>query len=1010
MKIQIIHLSDMHFENKDQAFGIQIDKMIQAINSVAVADECVIVISGDLANKGKKNEYSCVSSLVGAIIKEIGKKNYVGKKIEFICVPGNHDIDFENLTVTFEDIQVAYKNENIEEIVQKYLNNMEAYYNFSGYKKCFLKDKIVDKKIIVYEDKKIGFVMLNTAPLSLLKGNYEDMGSHFFSNEQLEEIENATEADINILVMHHSIEWFQGKCKDRLRNIISKKYSLVLTGHEHNPVGESRIINGVGEVQYVQGNALYGYAEEGNGFCTINIDMQKNNMEAYSYLWNKGIYVTKKIAEGKLMQNLGGDMIVKKEFIDEISVDGSKRNIDDYYVFPSFSYGVLDNQDRMEGHDVDVEAEFFKLISEYDKVVITGDHKSGKTTLARNLFRKFLAMGKTALLITASELNRKKIEKTIQYAFCEQYEEENNAYIKFMQMDTEDKVVILDEANLISQKTLDSLLILFKKFFGKIIILGEENNNLDIKKHVVDVMAEKDTLHLIIKPFLYAKRKKLISNILTCSRGSECNVEKETKKLNELINMQVKYFNLNPEFIINFVRQYEKDYGFQFGSGMNVFNMVYESSIRNRIIENAEEIDAIIVSNILRDLAYYMHFQKKKIVSEKEVIQVIEEYAKTYRQKVKISSFLRVAIEAKILDEDDNGICFKDHTIVAYFVAQALNQKYNQGDNIQGECDYLLKNLCFGINSDIILFLAFVTSNPKFVNMIIEGAKKHFEGQEELSFDKGNIKFLLNTTVPTKDTAPDKQEIQRREVELSKREEEEIRLTDLVELVNEYDYSEEDLEKTENQIMISYKYLDILSKTLPAFCQNLKADKQDKIVLLIYKCTNQFLFSMLKDIEDNFDEICTILCDKISSLRREKNVPEVTKGNVKSMLEQISALFIIAIYQNTAAMCTTEQTIDALNEFDYNGNSNYKLQNLMMLLQYGDVSIFFKRSRELDAEMNRKLEKDIIKIAVREFFLRNSVELHGMGQSLMDHFFDENTERKLKMEIAKKKIAQKDRI
>ena len=87
--------------------------------------------------------------------------------------------------------------------------------------------------------------------------------------------------------------------------------------------------------------------------------------------------------------------------------------------------------------------------------------------------------------------------------------------------------------------------------------------------------------------------------------------------------------------------------------------------------------------------------------------------------------------------------------------------------------------------------------------------------------------------------------------EVLAKQEEEARFSDLIELVNEYDYSEDDLLKVENQIMISFKYLEILSKTLPAFCQNMKVEQQDVLVSLIYKCPNQFLYNVLKDIGDS---------------------------------------------------------------------------------------------------------------------------------------------------------------
>ncbi len=1008
MRLQLIHLSDIHFEKKEHPFKIQIDKMMQAINSIEVADECIIVLSGDLAAKGKKIEYRFVSSLLGAIFKNLERNNYQGKKIEFVCVPGNHDINFATLNISFQDIVKAYKEDRIEVLVDTYLNNMNAFFDFARHMKCFLDDNIVSKKVMSFGEKKIGFVMLNTAPLSVLGGNSEDMGNHFLSDEQLIQIEQAMEANINVLVMHHSIEWFQSTCKDRLRKIISKKYSLVITGHEHEPIGESRNINGFGEVQCIQGNALYGYTKDGNGFCTVNIDMQNNKMIAYSFLWNKSIYVPKKILEHKIKTCFGGEMIVNNAFLDEIGKDSYKREIDEYYVFPSLSYNIFKENEEIEKQDIESENELMELISKYQKIEITGDHKAGKTVLAQRLFRQFLSQGKTPILITASDINKKKIEKTIEYAFRDQYDVEDNTYEEYIQMDISKKIVLLDEANLICKNVFDTLLTFLENNFEKVIIFSEEKIDLDIRKQVVSAMVEEDLLHLSIKPFLYVKRKKLISNILSCNEEREYDIEKETNKINNIINMQVKYFHLDPEFIINFVNQYDKDYRFQFSTGMNVFNIVYESSIKNRIIVNANNIDATIVINILREIAYYMHFSKKNVVGIDEITNIIEQYGKEYRQHINVRLFFEAALNAKILVENANEIRFKEHTLVAYFVAQAINQKYFQDEDIKGNLDYLLKNLCFSINSDIVLFLALITNNPKFVNIIIDGAKTHFANQEELSFDRENVKFLLDTSIPIKNTVPNKQERQQREAILAKQEEE-VKLSDLVELVNEYDYSEEDLEKVENQIVISFKYLEILSKTLPAFCQNMKAAQQDRLVSLIYKCPNQFLYMLLRDIGENFEEYCNTLYKEVSTLRKEKNIAEVNLDSVKHMIEQVSALLVIAMYQFVASTSATEQSIDALNEFDFNYNANYKLQNFMMLSRIEDVSAFKRRAQRLDKEMENKLEKSIIKFTVREYLLRNNIEIYGEAQSLLDYFFYGQSSKKLKMEIAKRRITGKDR-
>lgn len=46
----------------------------------------------------------------------------------------------------------------------------------------------------------------------------------------------------------------------------------------------------------------------------------------------------------------------------------------------------------------------------------------------------------------------------------------------------------------------------------------------------------------------------------------------------------------------------------------------------------------------------------------------------------------------------------------------------------------------------------------------------------------------------------------------------------------------------------------------------MKADQQDRLVELIYRCPNQFLYTILKDIGENFDEFTNDLYSEISIL------------------------------------------------------------------------------------------------------------------------------------------------
>ena len=82
-------------------------------------------------------------------------------------------------------------------------------------------------------------------------------------------------------------------------------------------------------------------------------------------------------------------------------------------------------------------------------------------------------------------------------------------------------------------KTLKILLEFLELNFGKVIVFTEEKLDLDIKKQVVNIMVNSDTLNLTMKPFLYVKRKRLISNVLEANNSQNRDIESETKRINE---------------------------------------------------------------------------------------------------------------------------------------------------------------------------------------------------------------------------------------------------------------------------------------------------------------------------------------------------------------------------------------------------------------------------------------------------------------------------------------------
>ena len=374
---------------------------------------------------------------------------------------------------------------------------MQSYFSYAAEYGFFDDDKIISKKVIEYGDKKVGFVFCNTDPLSLLDGNAEDTGNHYLSDLELKKIEDGTDADINILVLHHSIEWLRTTYKEKLRKSITKRYSLVLSGHEHSSFGQSSHIDNSGVVQFVQGNALQEYTEEGNGFCMLTIDVDDFSLEVFSYIWNNSLYLPNKIIDSKICTSPFGGIELQNDFQDQIIYDSCKRKIDDYYVFPGVTYKFLDENNNIQRVDIDDQHKLFSFLDNTSYTVIPGEHKSGKSLIAKRIFKYFYDNGKKPLLIEASNINKRKVEKTIDYVFQEEYKTADLAYEKYKQLDKSQRIAIIDEANMLFSRTLDTLINFLEKYMSQIIVCSEENINLNVRNQVVETLVDEHDLNEI---------------------------------------------------------------------------------------------------------------------------------------------------------------------------------------------------------------------------------------------------------------------------------------------------------------------------------------------------------------------------------------------------------------------------------------------------------------------------------------------------------------------------------
>lgn len=244
MKKAILHISDLHVasdsstsylytssEIVEQVNGYQKNFIESKEEQTKEYDELILIISGDISNKGLEKEFAFAKSF-------IEKLNI--KKENTLIIPGNHDINWIDNGNAWQSNQEKKPYEFQKEKFQKFKSFYDSFYVNS---KTFNPEKII-VDVLKLESEKLLIIGLN----SCYKCNFDNQqGIGFIDYDKLEEeiktsIPNSKEYS-KIAVCHHNpfanyTEHPKNSFEDGNWQMVKRilmKYGInaILFGHEH---------------------------------------------------------------------------------------------------------------------------------------------------------------------------------------------------------------------------------------------------------------------------------------------------------------------------------------------------------------------------------------------------------------------------------------------------------------------------------------------------------------------------------------------------------------------------------------------------------------------------------------------------------------------------------------------------------------------------------------------------------------------------------------------------------
>ncbi|MDC0088332.1 metallophosphoesterase, partial [Akkermansiaceae bacterium] len=243
--MKILHITDIHLrKDSESEINRRVKSIVKYHKKHNLAPD-LVVITGDLAYQGIAEEYQMFDSIVIEPLKS-GLK--IGRS-KIIIIPGNHDVNRDAITVPEEKRCKAISSPHLaSQALGNEHKRLEAYLE---YQKSF---SLAHKELHQYsyqefqgglyssriyhdiEGFSVGVACLNSAWLC---SGEEDKENLFLREAQVEDtLKHIEDADIKIALCHHPKNWFNPSEQELIWNDIHREFSLILTGHLHDPISK----------------------------------------------------------------------------------------------------------------------------------------------------------------------------------------------------------------------------------------------------------------------------------------------------------------------------------------------------------------------------------------------------------------------------------------------------------------------------------------------------------------------------------------------------------------------------------------------------------------------------------------------------------------------------------------------------------------------------------------------------------------------------------------------------
>jgi hypothetical protein len=877
--LAVVHLSDIHIAAGNEIVLTRV-KDIQAAVRGQIVEECgiLLIISGDVAYAGTKNQYDVASRFVNevsAALDLIPRAKLIGT----VIVPGNHDCDFTEEGDARPNLLAAVAahldgfdlgGESIRQLLRVQRNFFAFEASLSGQDRK-TRDQLSWNTSLSYGSNKIEVKAYNTSLFSRIR---EQPGQLHFPLTAVSDAHQP--GDIVLTVFHHPYPWLEPNNAKALKRRVEASSDLVLTGHEHDGDSYVRSNRQGEETGYVEGCALHTTGV--TGFNLITVDLANSTYQVYRHDWVGDMYVSspakarvftrkQSLIDSRFENNADFARKLNELGTGFVHPESNKElTLRDLFVYPDLKIASLTAKATVGIQSSNV----FSYISGKTYIHIAGAPTSGKSTLARALYLDFQDQNFVPLLLNATALKDSSIpylQRALEKAFADQYRPDLQD--RFKQLAPDRKVLIIDDWHRcrLSAKAKKRMLDSARGLFERLIIFTDDASLLQmLAESANEDEGVSEAEYCEIKQLGYKLRSELIRKWHTIDPNYPADDLELTSKISTSENLLDTLVRKGivpswPIFILSVLQT--NSLATEETASYGSYGHLYEALLTKRLAGASKRPSSLgLKFTYLSAIAYELFTTGKATLSEGDLLRLHHKYETEYQLTQNTDELWNELIAAQVLTRSGDEFWFQYKYAYYFFIAKYFQEgisNIHDAESLRSQLSDMVRCVHDEDCSNVLIFYLYLTKDRDLIEQMLSVASRIYSDKPPANLID-DVEFVNRLRYQMPDILLRRENIEHNRTEYRSRLDESDEIAEnkpQEQLIAKTEYRDDIPDSI--KIQFAFKSLYVMGQVVKNFPLDLRGDLKLSLTKESYTLTLRTLRFFLNGIEANVAEFLDML-------------------------------------------------------------------------------------------------------------------------------------------------------